>query len=252
VHASIEIQSFRDFEIVVADDGSRPEVVRELQILLGAGRVSSQHLWHEDKGWRKNRILNHAIRSARGEYIVIIDGDCVLHPDFLLDHWNHRSPGRSLAGRRLDLSPSLTLNMTVEKIRSGFIQKNLWWIIPSISWRKDNNGGKGIRLQSEFMQRLFNRKKRSIVGCNFSLFKPDLVSVNGFDMRYDGPGIGEDSDIEFRLNLAGVKTLPLCHLGIQYHLYHRLIERKNENESLFVKVQAERQAVTQLGLNQLG
>jgi glycosyltransferase involved in cell wall biosynthesis len=251
VWASIESQSFRNFEIVVADDGSKPEVVSQLKDFFINSGLPVQHLWHEDLGWRKNRILNHAIVASRGEYIVIIDGDCVLHPDFILDHWNHRQASSCLAGRRLDLSPSVTGALTPEKIRTGYLQKNLWWILPSIAWRKDNNGGKGVRIENESLRRLFNRKQRGIVGCNFSLFKADLLKVNGFDMRYEGPGIGEDSDLEFRLNLAGVRTLPFCHLGVQYHLFHQLLTRKNENEELFKKVIVEKNPITLFGLNQL-
>jgi hypothetical protein len=59
-----------------------------------------------------------------------------------------------------------------------------------------------------------------MLGCNFSLYKKDLLRINGFDELYNGPGFGEDSDVEYRLSLIGVKGKSLRNIAIQFHIYH--------------------------------
>jgi hypothetical protein len=108
---------------------------------------------------------------------------------------------------------------------------------------------KGIFIRNPFLRKILNRKRRGIVGCNFSVHKKNLLSVNGFDMRYMGPGTGEDSDIEYRLNLSGIETRSFLHAGVQYHLYHKLQKRLNSNEDLFKVVQAEKARVTPVGID---
>jgi glycosyltransferase involved in cell wall biosynthesis len=250
VWASLEVQSLNNFEVIICDDGSKTEVVDELHQLMNISRIPTQHLWHEDSGFRKNRIMNHGIQQAFSDYIVFIDGDCVLHPEFLREHFENKKNKTALAGRRLDLSPGISKNLTPEKIKNGYLQNNLWWIIPLISWRKDNNGPKGIYVRNPKLRKWLNQTPRGIVGCNFSLHKSDLLAVNGFDHRYEAPGTGEDSDLEFRLRLNGVKIEPFCHGAVQYHLWHKLQNRPNENEKLFKEVQNLQQAFTSYGIQQ--
>ena len=79
VLAGFERQTFRDFEIIIADDGSAPEVVKEIELLSKKISFPLLHSWHEDKGFRKNKILNRAITSANSDYLIFVDGDCVPH-----------------------------------------------------------------------------------------------------------------------------------------------------------------------------
>src|SRR5437868_15166164 len=76
-------QTLRDFEIIIADDGSKPEIAGVIEEARRMHGLEIQHLWHEDLGWRKNVMLNNAIRAARTDYLVFIDGDCLLHRRFL-------------------------------------------------------------------------------------------------------------------------------------------------------------------------
>jgi hypothetical protein len=78
----------------------------------------------------------------------------------------------------------------------------------------------GIRVPSPLLRRLLRRKARGMLGSNFSVAKEHLFLVNGFDELYDGPGCGEDTDIEYRLSLVGVSGLSIRNLAIQYHVYH--------------------------------
>lgn len=105
--ASLEAQTFSDFEVVISDDGSSDKVCRELEDIIRKSDFPIKHVWHEDKGWRKNMILNKSITASRGDYLVFIDGDCILHPRCLEEHFNARRKNRIIAGRRVNLSPSL-------------------------------------------------------------------------------------------------------------------------------------------------
>jgi hypothetical protein len=95
---------------------------------------------------------------------------------------------------------------------------------------------------------MLNKKYRGLLGCNFSLHKKDLIDINGFDERYEAPSIGEDSDVEYRLGLNGVKARSINHIAVQYHLYHRLQERLQKNLELFEEVKKSPIAFTPYGL----
>lgn len=213
-------QSFADFEVLIADDGSGPairEVVAEAAQLYAYPIV---HLWHEDRGWRKNTMLNNGIRTARAGHIVFIDGDCLPSKHFLLDHWNEREPKRVLLGRRVETSERWSHALTIEKIRSGEFERLGWAEMMDGLRGQSLRVEDGIRIKSVILRRLLLRSVRGMLGSNFSAAKKDLEDVNGFDELYDGPGCGEDSDIQFRLSLIGVKGKSLRNLAVQYHLYH--------------------------------
>lgn len=248
--ASLEVQTLDHFAVLICDDGSKPEVVHELHALISQIRLPILHLWHQDAGFRKNRMLNWGLLNAPSSYLVFIDQDCILHPEFLKEHFEHRQEKTVLSGRRTDLTPFVSRKLTSEKIKAGFIQKNFWWIFWIILWMKDNNAPKGIYLKTKLLRNLVNRKPRGIVGCHFSVHKQDLLDINGFDTRYEGPGIGEDSDIDYRMSLNGVKIQPFCNIAIQYHFYHKLLVRKNVNHEIFQEVQKEKMHITGYGISQ--
>ena len=87
-------------EILVADDGSGPETRSILERLLPSMPCPARHLWHEDRGFRKNVILNRCLAEARGSYLVLTDADCVPHPRFVEDHASLAEPGFWVQGRR--------------------------------------------------------------------------------------------------------------------------------------------------------
>lgn len=251
VFASIESQTFRNFEMIICDDGSRDEAVQALVALAKDSWVPVKHLWHEDRGFFKNEALNRGVLNSRAEYLVFIDADCVLHPKFIEDHWMQKKLGHTLAGRRVNLTPSVSKNLTEQRIRDGYLQKSWWWLFLTMFWMKDNNSIKGFRISFDPLYRFVNRKPRGLVGCNFSVFKKDLVAVNGFDMSYHRPGIGEDSDIDFRLSGIGVTPVPMTYRGVQYHLYHKLLSRSDDNEAKFAALKESKQYITKNGLREL-
>lgn len=248
--AALEVQTQSDFLLIIADDGSKPEVVAEVQRKLESFGRPALHFWQKDSGFRKNRMLNWVIHHSPVEYLLFVDQDCLPHPEFIADHLREKEVNKVLCGRRMELTSWQSSLLTPERIRAGFLQKFFVLFALTGFWKKDTNFPKGIRLGSRRLRNIFNQKDRPIVGCNFSIHRKDLLKINGFDFRYEAAGTGEDSDLDFRLQLAGVERKPLVHSAIQYHVYHRLTGKNDKNEALFAAVQKRNQAVTDYGIEQ--
>lgn len=246
--AGFERQSFRDFEIILADDGSDENAVREIETLCLKCSFPVTHLWHEDKGFRKNKILNRAVTAARSEYLIIIDGDCVPHYKFVEEHFTSRQKNVCLTGRRVNLSGKETAKLNYSNVRSGFLEKNLFSFIWDGLFGKSVDVEKGFYFTSPKLRKFFNKKKRGIVGCNFSLFKSDMLAINGFDERYVAASVGEDSDVQFRLELNGLEIRSVNHMAVQYHLFHKLQARPQKNLDLFAQIKESGLAFTPFGI----
>jgi glycosyltransferase involved in cell wall biosynthesis len=119
-------QDFRDFELVIADDGSR-EDTREM--ILGFSRRSDfpiRHIWHPDQGYQRSIVLNAAILASTGDYLVFSDGDCIPRNDFVRTHAELAEPGRFLSGGSVYLSMAVSLGITPEDVRSGRFADPKW------------------------------------------------------------------------------------------------------------------------------
>lgn len=215
VLASLGRQSNADFEVVVADDGSGPEI-KELVHDWGArtGRTV-HHVWHEDLGFRKTIIVNRAVARSAAEHLVFIDGDCILHHRFLERHSLRRRRGRILSGRRVMLDASLTGRLTDEDVTSGRIERPWTW------WKHSHAHGRrnGIYLPAAYGWRGGFSIRYEILGCNFSLFRDDFLRVNGYDERIQGRGL-EDVNLRARIINAGLGVSSISQEAIQYHCHH--------------------------------
>lgn len=249
VLAGLERQTFRNFEIIIADDGSKEEIVKEIEKISPGVSFPVVHLWHEDKGFRKNRILNRAISSASSDYLVFIDGDCVPHREFVKEHVVNKIIGTCLTGRRVNLSEKFTAGLNAEDIRNGYLENSIHLMISDGLFGKSDYVERGFYVQNKLLREYLNKKKRGLLGCNFSVHKKDMIGINGFDERYELPSIGEDSDVQFRLELNGVKIRSLNNIAVQYHLYHKIQDRPQKNLDLFAKIKESAIAYTPFGIN---
>jgi glycosyltransferase involved in cell wall biosynthesis len=246
--AGFERQSFHNFEIIIADDGSSSQTINEIEKLSQFSSFPITHIWHEDKGFRKNRILNRAILCANSDYLVFVDADCVPHSEFVAEHFNNRSSGNCLTGRRVNLSERITRYLTPQRIAGGFPENFLVMLIEDGILGKSFDVEKGFYFRNKILRNFFNKKKRGLLGCNFSIFKEDFLKINGFDERYEAPSIGEDTDVEFRLKLYGIVIKSLNNIAVQYHLYHKLQNRPLKNLILFEEVKRSGEYFTPFGI----
>ncbi len=232
IFAALERQTFKDFEVIIADDGSGQSIAETVNHAKQTSSLLIKHLWQADKGWRKNRILNFAIQESSSNHLVFIDGDCIPGKDFLLDHHTHMEPKKVLLGRRVEHGKRWSDELTIDSITSGAYEQysllDLLDGIRGISVRLEH----GIRITHPFLRKL-TQAGSGVLGCNFSMNKEDVVAVNGFDESYRGPGVGEDTDILYRLGLIGVTGKPMRNLAIQYHLWHPFTDVAEENRIRF-------------------
>jgi len=212
------IQSVFPDEIIIADDGSSDETKYLIDKYIAISPVPIIHCWHEDIGFRLAHIRNRAIAMSKGNYIVSIDGDVVMHKQFIKDHIDHTRQGYFIQGSRV----LLLQEKTQKYLRNGSL--NLYLYSSGISNRKNT-------VRHFFLARLFSStsttNSRGTRGCNMSFWKSDLLSINGFNEEYVGWG-REDSDIVVRLYNKGVKRIKLKFSGLVFHLFHP--ENKNTEQ----------------------
>lgn len=250
IFAGLEKQTFTDFEVIISDDGSRESVVAEVRKMMEASPLKTQHVWHEDNGFRKNSILNKSVMKSQGEYLVFIDGDCLPHPKFLEEHWKLRQKGVTVAGRRINLSANISNQISVKKIKDGYLGGKITYDIVMDAIRHNNpHWENAIRIQNGFLRKVFLKAKdKGILGCNFGLHKSDLLDVNGFDERFVHPGCGEDSDIDIRLRNAGKVTKMYKHLITVYHIFHPILNTEGAEWYLYEEHKRNKVGYTPYGI----
>lgn len=198
---SLSRQSDRDFEVIVADDGSGPATAQVINDWVAAIGVPLTHVWHEDRGFRLAEIRNRAIRASRGAYCVFLDGDCLARPDFVAAHRRIAEPGWFVTGNRILLSRELTeriLEQGLEPEKWGFAS----WITQR-SRREVNRFAPLLNLRLGFVRKLHPRRWQRARGSNMAFWRSDLEKVDGFDSGFTGWG-REDSDIFIRMIRASV------------------------------------------------
>ncbi len=223
IFEALLLQTMTDFEVVIADDGSKSEVVEQIHSLQNKYPFPIQHVWHEDKGWRKNIILNKAVVATHGKYLIFIDGDCIPEPHFVEEHYNERQPSMVLSGRRILMGSKgteylLSAPLSQRRFGLGLFRALLHDTLHGYKTRMEHM----LHIRTPWLRRILVKDyERFILGCNFSIYKDDLLSVNGFDERFLYPGYGEDIDLWYRLDRAGIHTFSRRGLLIEYHCYHK-------------------------------
>jgi glycosyltransferase involved in cell wall biosynthesis len=205
-------QSYVNFEVIVAEDDNNPAMREFLANARKKSRLTIKHVYQEeDRGFRKNMILNRAIVASEGNYLIFIDGDCVPHRNFVQAYVNVASEKNILFGRRVMLSQGLTERLYREKDLSLLSLRNL------IKYRAT-----GIKYSFNLPTLLQQKRKIGVYGCNWGIFKKHIMAVNGYDEDYVTAGVGEDADIEWRLLSLGLQLISIRFSACQYHLYHPL------------------------------
>lgn len=103
-------------EIIIADDGSKPEARN--MVMRYEDKLPIKYVWHEDKGFRKTKILNEALKVAESDYLIFTDQDCVPRNDFIATHEHRARRGHFLSGGYFRLPMSISLTMQQDDITS--------------------------------------------------------------------------------------------------------------------------------------
>ena len=194
-------------EVIIADDGSNP-TLEETPANLSSKRIQKYiFLTHEDKGFRKCKILNEAIRRTTSDYILFLDGDCLPHRHFVKDHIAMAEKGYFVQGRRCFISEKSVPPLLDSKTSLSTL----------IFSGKVSGLLKSARFPLPIIKR--NSSMYGLLGCNLGIWRDDLFAVNGFDEAFEGWG-REDSDLGARLYNFGLKRKMVYGRAVVYHLNH--------------------------------
>ena len=210
-------QSHEDFELIIADDGSKQETAALITRLQEETGLDITHLWQRDDGFRKCRVLNKAILQAAHDYLVFTDGDCIPHPDFLKTHAALATPGRFISGSYFRLSLPASEAIQRSHVESGECFQTSWLRAQGMPRSKKMRRVEASPLVDRIMSPLTMRSC-TFKGGNSSAWRSDLVSANGFD-EHLGYG-GEDRELGVRLQNAGVRPLNARYKTTCLHLEH--------------------------------
>ncbi len=205
-------------ELIIADDGSTDETRAIIDTFRERAPFPVKHVWHEDRGFRAGAIRNRAIQSSNADYVVFTDGDCIPTPWFLQQHECLAERGWFLSGNRILLSQNFSNEILQQKIPVSTWSLRQWF---RARQRKQIN-----RLSPLFRVPLGRWYRRRLAQqwegaktCNLSVWKEDLLAINGFDEDYTGWGM-EDSDLVLRLIRNGIFHKDARFAASVFHLWH--------------------------------
>lgn len=214
------------FEIIIADDGSAPDTRILVEKLVPQSPVPLKYVYHEDLGFRVAAIRNKAVNASSGEYLIFLDGDCVVFPHFIQRHRQLMTKGRFVPGNRILVNQTLS-RAVIDK--SIILHQQS--ITTFIKWRLQ---GKINRILPLFywpfnaLRQLRSDNWQHAMTCNLAVWKQDFISINGFEELFIGWGY-EDSDLIIRLLHNGIKRKSGRFASAVLHLWHQQNDRGNQN-----------------------
>ena len=224
----------KNFEVVIADDGSDNATSDLLADLENTLSYNLKHVWQEDDGFRAAAARNKAVAASSGDYLLFLDGDCVVFPSFLDRHIQLREEGWFVRGNRAMLSEQFTQRVLDESLPIHTFSKSVW-----LQHRMNKNLKRFLPLLNIPLGVYRKCKPKDWYGvktCNLGVWRKDFELVNGFDERYTGWG-REDADLAVRLFNSGIKRKEGLYATCVLHLWHSESsrERLQENDSLLLE-----------------
>ncbi len=222
---SLSKQNMLPSEVLIADDGSGQET-REMVLKMKDQLkhcFTIKHVWQEDIGFRKPKILNETVRQSSGEYLIFIDGDCMAQRDFVKSHMQASAPDAILSGKRVEIGKGLTKRLLVNQRIINRIHLTL--ILDALfgGTCKSRKVEESIRISNTLLRKLMHRDRITddgVWGCNFSLSRELFYSINGCDEDFVDGSI-EDNDLGIRVLNQGKRIKSVRGLAIIFHLWHK-------------------------------
>ncbi len=215
-------------ELWIADDGSNAANVELLRTGLQDGPGTLHHVWHPDIGFTASRARNMSAAQTQADYLLFLDGDCLVPPHWLAQHRALARAGCFVNGSRVLLSPGLT-----RRIEEDDLDVTRWGARPWLAarWAGDcNKLSHLLRFPGWPMRERARFSWKGIRSCNFGLWRSDFVAVNGFDESFQGWG-HEDADLVLRLHNAGLMRRNGFWATEVLHLWHRENDRSREQSN---------------------
>ncbi len=232
-------QTYLDYEVIIADDGSENETKELIESYQSNFPVPLHHIWHEDKGYRRQRILNIAITKSNFEYILFSDGDCIPRKDFVEVHARYAKKGYFLSGGYCKLNMDLSKKIDLDAIASEKCFDTKW-----LKSQSELGAKQALKIASgQTLSKLFDfitPTGATFNNCNSSAWKSDLIAINGYDerMQYGGP----DRELGERLVNFGIKTKQIRYQAICLHLDHPRGYKTKESLDRNLKIRSQTKA----------
>ncbi len=243
-------QTYRDFEVVIADDGSGPATRDLIDRMQEEVFYPIKHVWQEDEGFQKSRILNKAVLACGADYIIMTDGDCIPREDFVQVHYINKQKGYFISGGYYMLPMNISLMITREDIEKQRCFDIHWLKEKGIPKTFKNNKltARGIAAR---LLNTFTPTNASWNGHNSSGWKKDILNVNGFDERMQYGG--QDRELGERLFNFGIKSKQLRYSAVCVHLDHKrgykTPESLAKNAAIRKTTRKEKQVWTHYGIS---
>jgi glycosyltransferase involved in cell wall biosynthesis len=230
---SLFAQQDSNFEIIIADDGSNMANLALNKSYCANSPVEIQYAYHEDSGFRAGIIRNKAVALSKSEYLLFVDGDCILPENFITTHRALADPGYFIPGNRVLLSQLFTQEV-IEQQQSLHNKPWHYFLMLRIQ-NKINRLLPFLQLPLGFFRKVRPKKWQNAMTCNLGVWKHDFIAVNGFDEQFEGWGY-EDSDLVIRLIHAGVNRKEGRFAAPVLHLWHPHNDRSQHDQN-FLRLQ---------------
>ncbi len=243
-------QTDKDFEVIVADDGSSPETGAMLKSWQSRMPQPLTHVWQEHRGFRAAEIRNRAILASSGAYCIFLDGDCIPRNDFVEAHRALAETGWFVVGNRVLMSQHLT-----DRVLGRGIEPELWTLVEACRARLNgdiNRIAPLLQARLGLVRKIRPQYWWGARSCNLAVWRADLDRVDGFDASYAGWGL-EDSDLLIRLLRAGVNRKDGRFSTGVLHLWHPLADPSmlSANQTLLDAIQHSDRTLSVKGLSLL-
>jgi len=230
---SYALQTEVNFEIIIADDGSNESTKAVIDQFSQSHGLPINHIWQEDEGFQKTKILNKAILASQTDYLIFTDGDCIARKDFVETHLTLRKSKHALSGGYFKLTEKISNDITPEIVTVQKCFDKLWLLAKGQPKSFKLNKLTKSKIKAKLLNTL-TPTKATFDGMNVSCFKEDVLAVKGFDERMQYGG--EDREIGERMMNNGITFLQVRYSAICVHLHHERPYKNEEAEILNLKI----------------
>jgi len=219
---ALKKQTYKNFEVIVAEDNNSKEMRDYIESITD---LEVKHTYQEDLGVRKSSSQNNGILKSSGEYLIFLDGDIIPYTTFVAGHISLAKKGCVLAGRRVNLNAKLSKRFREGSLSPQKLEKSYFTTGFELMFDREARYEQGIYIAPDsFIYKTFLAKRKrhtSLIGCNFSCFRDDMIAINGFDESYGESSLSDDVDLDWRFRAYGLKLISCKNVANTFHLHHK-------------------------------
>lgn len=224
---SLAYQTYKNFEAVVAEDGESHAMQEFIAKAKRKYAFDIVHTTQEDKGVQKSKSQNNGIRASSGEYLIFIDGDCILYSTFIHNHVALSGLKNIVTGRRVNVGPRYSQMLRKKEINALWLEKNFVrkYLDIKEDAKSERHSEEGFSIKPHGIIHIIIQKVRKkefpLLGCNMSFYKSAMIEINGFDEALGNSAMASDTDLWWRFKGLGYKVVFARYIANEFHLYHK-------------------------------